>query len=331
MVTTGSAQAALRFADEAFADRIRESLEAVEERLLKAVDTDQPLLRQSGSHLIDAGGKRFRPMLTMVCAHLGDPSRHGILESAVALELTHLATLYHDDVMDDASVRRGAPSANARWNNSIAILTGDYLFSQAAQIMADLGPEAVRSQAQTFARLVRGQVNETMPRPEGIDAIEWHLQILSEKTGSLIATCARFGAWFAGADAETVAVAEEFGEVIGVAFQLSDDIIDIASEHSGKTPGTDLLEGVPTLPTLYALAGTDPAEASLRELVAGPVPEDRLEEALALLRASSALEQARATLDKYRRRARRLASSLPECPARSALLDICDYMTERDS
>ncbi|WP_372451608.1 polyprenyl synthetase family protein [Glycomyces salinus] len=331
MVTTGSAQTALRFTDESFADRIRESLEAVEERLLKAVDTDQPLLRQSGSHLINAGGKRFRPMLTLACSHLGDPGRPGILESAVALELTHLATLYHDDVMDEAAVRRGAASANARWDNSVAILTGDYLFSQAAQIMAELGPEAVRAQALTFARLVRGQINETMPRPEGIDAVEWHLEILSEKTGSLIATCAKFGAWFAGAEAATIAVAEEFGEVIGVAFQLSDDIIDIASDQSGKTPGTDLLEGVPTLPVLYALAGTDPAEAALRDLVAGPVPEDRLDEALRLLRASSALDEARATLDQYRKRARNLAASLPEGPARGALLDVCDYMTERDS
>ncbi len=197
MVTTRRAQTALTFSDEAFAEEIRASLDLVEERLLKAVDTDQPLLRQSGSHLIRAGGKRFRPMLTLACAHLGDPSRPGILDAAVALELTHLATLYHDDVMDEALVRRGAPSANARWDNSVAILTGDYLFSQAAQIMSELGTEAVRIQAATFARLVRGQINETMPQPEGIDAVEWHLEILSEKTGSLIATCAKFGAWFA--------------------------------------------------------------------------------------------------------------------------------------
>ncbi|MEU5871565.1 polyprenyl synthetase family protein [Glycomyces sp. NPDC047369] len=309
------------------------SLDLVEERLLKAVDTEQPLLRQSGSHLIRAGGKRFRPMLTLACAHLGDPDRPNILEAAVALELTHLATLYHDDVMDEAPVRRGAPSANARWDNSVAILTGDYLFSQAAQIMADLGTEAVRLQAATFARLVRGQINETMPRPEGIDAVEWHLGILSEKTGSLIATCAKFGAWFGGADESVTAVAEEYGEVIGVAFQIADDIIDIASasDASGKTPGTDLLEGVPTLPVLYALADDDPAGARLRELVSGPVAEEDLEETLTLLRASKALEQAKDTLHQYQARARSLAGALPEGPARDALVDICDYMIERDA
>jgi heptaprenyl diphosphate synthase len=331
VVTTGSAQISLSFTDEAFAEQMREALDAVEERLLKAVDTDQPLLRQSGSHLINAGGKRFRPMLTLTCSHLGDPTRPGILEASVALELTHLATLYHDDVMDEAAMRRGAPSANARWDNSVAILTGDYLFSQAAQIMAELGPDAVRMQASTFARLVRGQINETMPRPEGIDAVEWHLEILSEKTGSLIATCAKFGAWFAGADEATVATAEEFGEVIGVAFQIADDIIDVDSDRSGKTPGTDLLEGVPTLPVLYALAGTDPAEARLRELIAGPVPEADLPEALELLRASKALEEARATLHQYRERARALAASLPQGHASRALVDICDYMVERES
>ncbi|WP_277606054.1 polyprenyl synthetase family protein [Glycomyces sp. L485] len=310
---------------------MQQALDAVEERLLKAVDTDQPLLRQSGSHLINAGGKRFRPMLTIVCSHLGDPGRSGIVEAAVALELTHLATLYHDDVMDEAAVRRGAPSANARWDNSVAILTGDFVFSQAAQIMADLGPEAVRAQAATFARLVRGQINETMPRPDGIDPIEWHLQILSEKTGSLIATCAKFGAWFAGAGERTIATAEEFGEVIGVAFQIADDIIDIASDTSGKTPGTDLLEGVPTLPVLYALAGQDPADGRLRELVSGPVAEQDLPEALELLRASTALVEARAMLSRYQERARLLASSLPEGPAARALIDICDYMVARDA
>ena len=330
MVTTRRAQTALTFSDEAFAEEIRASLDLVEERLLKAVDTDQPLLRQSGSHLIRAGGKRFRPMLTLACAHLGDPSRPGILDAAVALELTHLATLYHDDVMDEALVRRGAPSANARWDNSVAILTGDYLFSQAAQIMSELGTEAVRIQAATFARLVRGQINETMPQPEGIDAVEWHLEILSEKTGSLIATCAKFGAWFAGATEETTATAEEFGEVIGVAFQIADDIIDIASDSSGKTPGTDLLEGVPTLPVIYALAD-DATDPRLRELVAGPVPEEHLQEALELLRASNAFEQAKATLLQYQERARTLAKALPEGPAQKALVDICDYMIERDA
>jgi len=330
VVTTRRAQTALTFSDEAFAEEIRASLDLVEERLLKAVDTDQPLLRQSGSHLIRAGGKRFRPMLTLACAHLGDPSRPGILDAAVALELTHLATLYHDDVMDEALVRRGAPSANARWDNSVAILTGDYLFSQAAQIMSELGTEAVRIQAATFARLVRGQINETMPQPEGIDAVEWHLEILSEKTGSLIATCAKFGAWFAGATEETTATAEEFGEVIGVAFQIADDIIDIASDSSGKTPGTDLLEGVATLPVIYALAD-DETDPRLRELVAGPVPEEHLQEALELLRASNAFEQAKATLLQYQERARTLAKSLPEGPAQKALVDICGYMIERDA
>ena len=330
-MTTRRAQTALTFTDEAFAEEMRASLDLVEERLLKAVDTDQPLLRQSGSHLIRAGGKRFRPMLTLACAHLGDPSRPNILEASVGLELTHLATLYHDDVMDEALVRRGAPSANARWDNSVAILTGDYLFSQAAQIMSELGTEAVRLQAATFARLVRGQINETMPRPDGIDAVEWHLEILSEKTGSLIATCAKFGAWLSGADETITATAEEFGEVIGVAFQIADDIIDITSDSSGKTPGTDLLEGVPTLPVLYALAGEDPAEARLRELVSGPVAEADLEEALSLLRGSKAIEQAKSTLLQYQERARGLAKSLPHGPAQKALVDICDYMIERDA
>jgi heptaprenyl diphosphate synthase len=171
------------------------------------------------------------------------------------VELTHLATLYHDDVMDEAPVRRGAPSVNARWDNSIAILAGDFLFARAADLAADLGPEAVRVQARTFSRLVHGQIAETVG-PRDSDPIEHYLRVITDKTGSLIGTSARFGAMFSGAPQPVVDALAQYADTIGVAFQLSDDLLDIASEsaESGKTPGTDLREGVPTLPVLYALA-----------------------------------------------------------------------------
>ena len=217
------------------------------------------------------------------------------------VELTHLATLYHDDVMDEAPVRRGASSANARWGNSIAILTGDYLFARAADIAADLGPDAVRIQSRTFARLVRGQIAETVG-PRDADLIEHHLRVIADKTGSLIGTSARFGAMFSGSDASTVEALAAYGDTIGVAFQLSDDLLDIASKStvSGKTPGTDLREGVPTLPVLYALAddADDTSSARLREILgAGPITDDALvAEALELLTESRALKRARETV-----------------------------------
>src|SRR5213080_3657703 len=242
-----------------------------------------------------AGGKRFRPMLALLAAQLGDPTAPEVVRAAVVCELTHLATLYHDDVMDEAAVRRGAPSANSRWTNSIAILIGDLLFARASDLLADLGPEAVRVQAQTFERLVTGQIRETVGAEPGTDPVAHYLDVLADKTGSLVATSARFGASFAGVDESLVAALTAFGEEVGVAFQISDDLLDIVSADgtSGKSPGTDLREGVATLPVLFALSGDDPAEARLRELVAGPIADaDDHAEALALLRTSAALDRA---------------------------------------
>jgi heptaprenyl diphosphate synthase len=252
-------------------------------------------------HLVDAGGKRFRPLLVAIAAQFGDAERPEITSAAAVVELTHLATLYHDDVMDEAAVRRGAPSANSRWGNSLAILVGDFLFAQAALIAAELGPDAVRIQAQTFARLVHGQIAETVG-PRDSDPVEHCLHVVAEKTGSLIATSARFGAMFAGAPASHVDALARYGESMGVAFQLSDDLIDISSEspESGKTPGTDLREGIPTLPVLYALRSDerDAASVRLREILAGgAVTDDGLHaEALGLLRESPALKRARETV-----------------------------------
>jgi heptaprenyl diphosphate synthase len=249
----------------------------------------------------------------------------------VVVELTHLATLYHDDVMDEAPVRRGAASANSRFGNTVAILTGDFLFARASDIVADLGPEAVRIQARTFSRLVHGQIRETSG-PRGADPIDHYLQVLAEKTGSLIATSARFGGMFGGVDPATVEALAAFGETFGVAFQLSDDLLDIASEsaQSGKTPGTDLREGVLTLPVLYALSSGDRTSRRLAEIVQGPVTDDDLHaEALSLLRDSHGMDRARATLRSYTDNAREQLRLLPDVPARQALEALCDFVVDR--
>ena len=243
------------FPDSALAAEVLDDLIRVEESLAETAHPDDELLTEASRHLIAAGGKRFRAMLVLLAAQFGDPKDPRVIQAAVAIELTHLATLFHDDVMDEALVRRGHPSVNSRWNNSVAILTGDFLFAQASQILAELGPEAVRIQAETFSRLVTGQMAETIgPRP-GQDPLDFYMHVITEKTGSLIATSGRFGALFSGAPgliADRIAAA---CEQIGVAWQLSDDVIDIASNsaQSGKTPGTDLRQGVRTLPVLYAL------------------------------------------------------------------------------
>ncbi len=307
-------------------------LAQVEAGLEQAVSSDDPFVADASRYLVEAGGKRFRPLLVLLAAQFGDPAAQGVVPAGVVVELTHLATLYHDDVMDEAPLRRGAQSANARWDNTIAILTGDFLFARSSAILADLGPEAVRIQAHTFERLCKGQIRETVGPREGQDPVEHHLQVLADKTGSLIAASGRYGALMAGAGPEAVETLTEFGERIGVAFQLADDLVDITSEsmQSGKTPGTDLREGILTLAGLLAMAGDAPDDARLRELLSRPLPDDAEHaQALALLRGHPALEQAQAEARKWADEARACLMSLPENPSRDVLEMLCDYVVTR--
>jgi heptaprenyl diphosphate synthase len=323
------------FPDSALEAEVRDYLGRVEESLAATAHPDDELLTEASRHSIAAGGKRFRAMLVLLAAQFGDPEDPRVIEAAVAIELTHLATLFHDDVMDEALVRRGHPSVNSRWSNSVAILTGDFLFAQASQILAGLGPDAVRIQAETFSRLVTGQMAETIgPRP-GQDPLDFYMYVITEKTGSLIATAGRFGALFSDAPAGVADQIAAACEQIGVAWQLSDDVIDIASDssQSGKTPGTDLRQGVRTLPVLYALrsTGQSPADARLRSLLdeADLTDETLLAEALTLLRGHHAMKESRADVLNWLHEARASISALPDGPARAAFLALCDFVEKR--
>lgn len=325
----------VQFADPELEASTRATLTQVEDGLRAGVMSADPFVSEAARHLVDAGGKRFRPLVLALCAYFGDPVAPHVVPGAVVVELTHLATLYHDDVMDEAPVRRGAPSANSRWTNSVAILVGDFLFARAADIAADLGLEAVRIQARTFARLVHGQIAETVGPREGDNAIGHYLRVVSDKTASLIETAARFGGMFGGVPPAEVEALARYGEIMGTAFQLSDDLLDIASdsEQSGKTPGTDLREGVPTLPVLYALASDeqDAVSVRLREILsAGAVTDDAQHaEALSLLRDSVALKRARETVRTYAEDARAQLAGLRDIPAREALESLCDFIADR--
>jgi heptaprenyl diphosphate synthase len=323
----------MELTDAALASDVEDGLALVEEGLRAAAQAQHELLTDASVHLIDAGGKRFRPMLLLLAAQFGNCRDERLVPAAVAIELTHQATLYHDDVMDEAETRRGSQSANSRWDNAIAILTGDFLFARASRILADLGPDAVRIQAETFARLVTGQIAETVgPRP-GTDPVDHYMFVVAEKSASLIATAGQFGAMFSGAPAEVVARITAACSALGVAFQLSDDLLDVASEsaQSGKTPGTDLREGVRTLPMLYALRTADPNDARLLELLALSDLTDpgRHAEALALLRAHPAMAQARADTRRWAERARAEILGLPDVPSRAAFESICEFVVAR--
>ena len=309
-------------------------MQGVEHLLREHIKGDYPLVEETSRHLVAAGGKRLRPLLTLISSHYGDPTRKEVIPAAVVCELTHLATLYHDDVMDEAPLRRGVESANNRWGNTIAILTGDYLFSKASDLLADLGPEAVRLQARTFERLVIGQIMETQGPQNGEDPLAHYLRVVGDKTGSLIATSARFGALLSGASRETVETLTKFGEQIGIAFQLADDVIDIASEssQSGKTPGTDLREGVPTLVTLNVMASNKPEDAELKRLLSAPIHDEvEVQQVLRALRTHDGLQQARQQLGNIAKDARTALGPLPLNSATSALFSLCDAVVDRSA
>ena len=313
---------------------LKEGMAKVESLLLSHIQGDYPLVEETSRHLVAAGGKRLRPLLTLLASHYGDKNRFGIIESAVVCELTHVATLYHDDVMDEATLRRSVESANSRWGNTVAILTGDYLFAKVSALLADIGPEAVRLQASTFERLVIGQIMETQGPQNGEDALAHYLQVVADKTGSLIAASARFGAMVSGAPTEIKETLTIFGEKIGVAFQLADDVIDIASEshQSGKTPGTDLREGVPTLVTLNVMRSTRAEDRELRELVSAPIKDEAtVAHVLRELRTHPALDESREQLQQIARDARTALGPLPVNDVTGALFSLCDAIVDRSA
>ena len=307
-------------ADAALTAEMAEDLAVVEAALRDTTFGGDEMFAEVSRHMMQAGGKRFRAMLVLLAARFGDCRDKRIVPAAVAIELTHLATLFHDDVMDEASIRRGHESANSRFGNSIAILAGDYLFARASRILADLGPDAIRIQAETFGRLVDGQLFETVGVRPGEDPLDHYMHVITEKTGSLIATSGRFGAMFAGVPDEMTDLIADACLRIGVAWQLSDDVLDIASTsaESGKEQGTDLRQGVRTLPVLYALRGTsaDRDEVRLRELLLDADLTDAAlhAEALDLLRKSPAVEEARQTVRSLDRRRERPAGAAPRRP-----------------
>ncbi len=311
--------------------RLEQQLLKVEELLRSHIKGDYPLVVETSRHLVEAGGKRLRPLLTLLAAQFGNENSKGIVESAVVCELTHLATLYHDDVMDEAKLRRGVQSANDRWGNVVAILTGDYLFSKASDLLADLGPEAVRLQAKTFERLVIGQICETQNKDKPDLTVENYLKVVSDKTASLIATSARFGAMLSGTANEQIELLTQYGEKIGIAFQVADDVLDVASEmtESGKVPGTDLREGVPTLITLLVKQANNAADENLIKKLSGPVAESEISSVLSELRKHNAMNQAREYLQSLAKEANEILMKLPDIPARSALIKLTSLLVER--
>ncbi|MFT4229174.1 MAG: polyprenyl synthetase family protein [Microbacterium sp.] len=319
---------------------VEEGLAEVDRALAAELAFADGLADTTSRYLYDAGGKRVRPMLALLTAQLGDGTTPDVVEVATALELTHLGSLYHDDVMDGADVRRGVPSAHAVWGNSVAILTGDLLFSRASQIMARYGERAMRLQAGTFERLVLGQLHETVGPQPGDDLVAFYLRVLSDKTGSLIAAAAEAGVIFSHGPEEHARAMVVFGEKVGVAFQLVDDVIDLSADpdETGKVPGTDLRAGVPTMPYLLLGRRDDPASAELHRRIddgvarisAGADPA-LLDEPLAQLREHDATDATLRLAREWSLEAISALDALPDGPVREALTRFAQAVADRSS
>lgn len=319
---------------------VQAGLEQVEDLLGQSVSSARDLIDELTRHLADAGGKRLRPMLTLIAGQLGAPHRaqsEEVVQAATAMELTHLASLYHDDVMDSAEQRRGVESAQRIWGNNSAILAGDVLFSRASFLVAGLGQESVLYHARTFERLCMGQLNETFGPAEGDDPVDFYLQVLADKTGSLVAASAYFGAVHSGAGREVAAMTERFGEAVGVAFQLADDVIDIVSpgEITGKTPGTDLREGVDTMPVLllrkHQEAGDldDEGQRILDLLEEDLSSDEALAQVVEALSAHPVIDETRALARAWADEAVEHLAALPESEAKDALEAFAFLMVDR--
>jgi heptaprenyl diphosphate synthase len=321
----------LESSDSSLESEIAARLDRVEEELEKAVAADSDLLSATARYLLQAGGKRFRPMLVLLAGYFGDPADPRLIPGSVAIELSHLATLYHDDVIDESADRRGVPSANARWDNTVAILTGDYLFALASEMSADLGPDVCRLLARTITVLCDGQIREVDAAGSVEQDEDGYLEVIRRKTGSLIATSCRLGGVLSDAAPEHVETLGAFGESLGLAFQLSDDIMDITSTQLelGKEPGTDMKEGVYTLPVLHALH-RGPDRQELRHLLAQGAPDgERLVRALQIVRGEGSIRHARGAVRTEVRRAVGLATQLPDGAARDALVQLARFLAIR--
>lgn len=323
-----------KVADKELLRKIEDGLERVEVALQKATEHTDPIAKVTARHLVDAGGKRLRPVLVLLTAQLGDSALPEVIDAAVVVELTHLATLYHDDVMDSAPTRRGVATAHNIWGNSVAILTGDLLFARASQIVSRLGERALTLQADTFERLCLGQLHETVGPQPGENPTDHYIRVLADKTGSLIAASAQLGAMFAGAPESVYQALTSYGEKVGVAFQLIDDVIDIAEEGaSGKTPGTDLKAGVPTLPVLLLreAAANDSEAAELVGLIDEGLDDEALEQVLARLRKHPVAEAAYQEAKRWSDEAVAALDSLPESSVKDALRNFAEAVVDRSN
>jgi heptaprenyl diphosphate synthase len=312
-------------------ERTRRALADLDRIFLATVQPEDLQLRVMALQVLERGGKRLRPALLFLAASFGQPDTARLLEAAAALELVHVASLYHDDVMDRAPRRRGGASVNAEWGNAPAAAAGTYLFARASSLFAALGDAANHLASRTSVELCSGQLQE-VENAYNLDLTDAaHLQILARKTASLFELPSRLGAQLSGAPAEVAEALAAYGRYLGLAFQLADDALDLAGEAAqvGKATGADLRTGIYSLPVLLALRSADGTGERLRALLEQVrLDEDDVQTALRLVRKAGlapALELAQAQAGQ----ARRELSALPDGPARESLWRLAGHAVAR--
>ncbi len=304
---------------------------AVEQRLLEVTIAETGFLTEIAQHGLEAGGKRYRPLLACVAAELGPGTGDEPVEAAVAVELVHLGSLYHDDVIDEADSRRGKTSVNTNWNNTVAILAGDFLLARASEVAAPLGEEAVALIARTYATLCEGQVNELVYADDLDHGATEYFRVIGGKTASLIRTSARLGAMTAGADRETIEAISEWAWEMGMVFQITDDVLDLIADEDflGKPAGSDIGEGTFTLPVLLAAAGPDGAR--IRQLLSDgkPYSQEAIEEVIDLTVDGGYVDVALDGAVERIRIAEKAAQRIPNNPLMDVLHNLDQYLLDR--
>lgn len=311
-------------------DRVWARLDSVERRLVEATTSDDPFLTEIAQHLL-LGGKRYRPLLAQVTAEIGGAAGDAPIEAGVAVELIHLGSLYHDDVIDEAESRRGRTSVNDNWTNTIAILAGDFLLARASEIAAPLGVEAVALLARTYALLCEGQILELQLTDDLDQGPDRYFTVIEKKTASLIRTSARLGAMAGRGDAEAIEAATIWGHEVGMVFQMADDVLDLVAteEFLGKPAGSDIGEGTFTLPVLYALESSDGSR--VRPLLADgkPYPRDNIEQVIEIVRRGGHVEHALEETERHFARADEAARRLGDGAVGGVLHSLGEYLLDR--
>jgi heptaprenyl diphosphate synthase len=312
--------------------RIWDQLTRVEERLLEASTADDSYLTKIAQHLLLAGGKRFRPLLALLAAEFGDAGDHRPVEAGVAVELIHVGSLYHDDVIDEADTRRGASSANANWTNTVAILAGDFLMARASEVAAThLSQESVRLLAQTYAELVEGQTRELQLTDDPSHSLEDYQQVIGGKTASLIRTSARLGAMAADAGTPVIEALSTWAWEVGMVFQIADDALDLVADEEtiGKPAGSDIREGTFTGPVLLAVAGPDGARVTELLTSGRPYDDETVAEVIALVRDGGHVDAALETATSRLKIADSALTTLPPSAQREILEKLGAYLLDR--